>query len=61
MRCWFGRLLCRLFGHSWHYQSLLMSAYSGTPPARTCLRCQFRRCERLVRGQWQFDPESSIP
>ena len=51
-----GQLLCRVFGHHWHYQAESLSALVGQFPARVCLRCQGRRCERLINGSWVYDP-----
>src|ERR1019366_5416676 len=47
-----GRLLCRVFGHWWHYQSVTLSDQAGEPPARVCCRCEFSYVERFINGQW---------
>ncbi len=55
-----GQLLCRWFGHRWTYQPEILSTLEMMPPARVCIRCQWRLCERLIDGEWVYDAKHSI-
>ena len=55
------RFLCAVFGHRWYYQQTALSDLVGQFPARVCIRCQWRRCERYINDEWVYDPISSIP